>query len=177
MRRSCDCKKCRAVRNYVDGPEFEPPIDGITLVQQYIEAPQPFITRCEFVGGEFLYAVRADTSDGFLLCPADECQTEDAVGPSAPTSKFQIVKDFDHPILERYRRFLGSNGTHIAGVEFILDRNGEIYTYDINTNTNYNPTAETEAGVSGMRRIAEYLGDQLAEVAGFEGNQRQVATS
>jgi len=166
-----------ALRNYVDGPEFEPPIDGITLVQQYIEAPQPFITRCEFVGGEFLYAVRADTSDGFLLCPADECQTEDAVGPSAPTSKFQIVKDFDHPILERYRRFLGSNGTQIAGVEFILDRNGEIYTYDINTNTNYNPTAETEAGVSGMRRIAEYLGDQLAEVAGFEGNQRQVATS
>lgn len=164
------------LRDYVNGPEFESPIDGITLVQQYIEAPQPFITRCEFVGGEFLYAVRVDTSDGFLLCPADECQTKNAFGAPALTSKFRIIKGFDHPILERYRRFLDDNETHIAGIEFVLDKDGELYTYDINTNTNYNPTAETEAGVSGMRRIADYLGDQLAEVAGFEGNQRQVAT-
>ncbi len=166
-----------ALRDYVDGPEFESPIDGITLVQQYIEAPQPFITRCEFVGGEFLYAVRADTSDGFLLCPADDCQTEDTFGPPAPTSKFQIDKHFDHPILERYRHFLADNETHIAGIEFILDKDGQLYTYDINTNTNYNPTAESEAGVSGMCRVAEYLGDQLAEVSGFEGNQRQVAVT
>jgi len=164
-----------ALRDYVDGPEFEAPIDGITLVQAYIESPEPFITRCEFIGGEFLYALRADTSDGFLLCPADECQTEGAFCPTAPTTKFHIVKDFDHPILERYQNFLDDNGTHIAGIEFILDKNGELYTYDINTNTNYNATAEAEAGVSGMRRIAQYLGDQLAEVAGFGVNQRQIA--
>jgi len=120
--------------------------------------------------------VRVVTSDGFLLCPADECQTEDAFGSPAPTSKFQIIKDFDHPILERYRRFLADNETHIAGIEFVLDKDGELYTYDINTNTNYNPTAETEAGVSGMHRIAEYLGDQLAEVAVYGVKQRQVAT-
>ena len=164
-----------ALRDYIDGPEFEVPIDGITLVQEYIESPEPFITRCEFIGGEFLYALRADTSDGFLLCPADECQTDDAYSPATPTAKFQIVKDFDDPILERYQNFLADNGTHIAGIEFVLDKNGELYTYDINTNTNYNPTAEAEAGVSGMRRIAEYLGDQLAEVTGFAVNQRQIA--
>ena len=165
-----------ALQIYVDGPEFESPIDGITLVQQYIESPQPYITRCEFVGGQFLYALRVDTSDGFLLCPADECQTKDAFGLPAPTSKFHIVKDFDHPILERYRRFLADNETHIAGIEFILDRDGELYTYDINTNTNYNPTAEAGAGVSGMRRIAEYLGDELAEVAEYGEDQRLAAT-
>ncbi len=166
-----------ALQIYVDGPEFESPIDGITLVQQYIESPQPYITRCEFVGGQFLYALRVDTSDGFLLCPADECQTKDAFGLPALTSKFHIVKDFDHPILERYRRFLADNETHVAGIEFILDKDGEPYTYDINTNTNYNPSAEAAAGVSGMRRIAEYLGDELAEVAAFGANQRRVATS
>ena len=123
-----------------------------------------------------LRAARADTSDGFLLCPADECQTEDAFGPTMPTSIFQIIKNFDHPILERYRHFLADNETHIVGIEFILDKDGELYTYDINTNTNYNPTAETEAGVSGMRRIAEYLGDQLAEVAVAGADQRQVNT-
>ncbi len=164
------------LRDYVDGPEFESPIDGITLVQQYIAAPQPFITRCEFIGGEFLYAVRVDTSDGFLLCPADECQTENAFGLPAPASKFQIITDFDHPILERYQRFLVDNETHIAGIEFILDKDGELFTYDINTNTNYNPGAEKEAGVSGMARIAEYLGDQLAEVAAYGVNPRQVVS-
>jgi len=164
-----------ALRDYVDGPEFEAPIDGITLVQAYIESPEPFITRCEFIGGDFLYALRADTSDGFLLCPADECQTDDVLRPTAPKTKFHIVKDFDHPILERYQNFLDDNGTHIAGIEFILDKNGELYTYDINTNTNYNATAEAEAGVSGMRVIAQYLGDQLAEVTGFAVNQQQIA--
>ena len=163
------------LRDYVDGPEFESPVDGITLVQQFIAAPQPFITRCEFISGEFLYAVRADTSDGFLLCPADECQIDDASTSSAPASKFQIVKGFDHSILVRYRCFLADNDTHIAGIEFILDDDGELYTYDINTNTNYNPTAETEAGVSGMQRIAEYLGKELAGVAAYGMQQRQVA--
>lgn len=153
------------LQNYVEGPEFESPIDGITLVQQYIAAPQPFITRCEFIGGEFFYAVRADTSDGFLLCPADQCQTQDASAAPVAPSKFHIVKDFDHPILERYRTLLANNGIDIAAIEFILDKDGELYTYDINTNTNYNPAAEIEASVSGMRKIAEYLGGQLEEVA------------
>ena len=166
-----------ALQSYVDGPEFESPIDGITLVQQYIASPQPYITRCEFVGGQFLYAVRADTSDGFLLCPADECWMKDTFGLPTPTSKFHIVKDFNHPLLERYRRFLADNETHIAGIEFILDKDGEPYTYDINTNTNYNPAAESAAGVSGMRSIAEYLGDELAEVAASGAIQRRVATS
>lgn len=152
------------LREYVYGPDFEAPVDGITLVQEYIDSPAPFITRCEFVGGRFLYAVRVDTSQGFLLCPADDCQPEDAHCPASaqPVSKFRIVDGFDHPILSRYRQFLLTNRIHIAGIEFITDRTGKLYTYDVNTNTNYNPNAEARAGISGMRRIAEYLGAELA---------------
>jgi hypothetical protein len=29
----------------------------------------PLITRAEFVGGKFIYAVEVDTSGGFELCP------------------------------------------------------------------------------------------------------------
>ncbi len=56
---------------YVQGPDFEDSVDGVTLVQEYIQAPEPFITRVEFVGGRLVYAVRVDTSEGFELCPAD----------------------------------------------------------------------------------------------------------
>ncbi len=154
-----------ALERYVDGGAFEDSVDGVTLLQQYIEAPAPFITRVEFVGGKFLYAVRVDTSLGFELCPADVCRVGDAFCPvgesprAAAAPRFRIV-GFAHPIVERYRRFLADNGIGIAGIEFITDRDGELYTYDVNTNTNYNGDAEREAGVSGMRAIAAYLGDE-----------------
>ena len=156
-----------ALERYVDGGSFEDSVDGITLIQQYIQAPEPFITRVEFVGGKFLYAVRVDTSLGFELCPADVCQIDDAfcpVGETAPAPaapRFSVIDGFSHPIVERYRRFLGDNGIGIAGIEFIVDRAGELYTYDVNTNTNYNGDAERVAGVSGMRALAAYLGDAL----------------
>lgn len=151
------------LNDYVHSKSFEEPIDGITLIQQYIAAPEPFITRCEFVGQEFVYAVRVDTSDGFLLCPADECQDEDAtVCPATSAAKFEIIEDFKEPIIEDYRRMLIANNIHVAGIENIVDADGHRFTYDINTNTNYNPRAEHRAGISGMQAIAQLLRAELA---------------
>ena len=164
------------LESYVNGPDFEEPIDGITLIQQYIESPEPIITRCEFVGGKFLYAVEVDTSDGFLLCPADECQDDGAHCPTVPRSKFRILHDLDDPIIEAYEQVLANNDIHIAGIEFIVDTEGNKYTYDINTNTNYNPAAEKVAGRSGMAAIATYLGKELA-AQGWQGTALQAATA
>ena len=74
-----------ALVEYVASEGFEPPVDGITLIQEYIEPPEPFITRVEFVGGRLLYAVRVDTSQGFELCPADACRVDDAFCPAGDT--------------------------------------------------------------------------------------------
>lgn len=158
-----------ALEAYVEGPAFEDSVDGITLVQEYIRAPQPVITRVEFVGGRFLYAVEVDTSLGFELCPADVCQVDDRfcpVGETPPPAapRFRIVEGFADPLVERYQRFLAANGIGIAGIEFIRDAAGTAHTYDVNTNTNYNSAAEAEAGLYGMRAIAGYLGRELARV-------------
>ena len=165
-----------AMTDYLDGPgaDEEAPIDGVWLIQEYIRPNEAFITRCEFVGGDFLYAVRVDTSDGFELCPADACNIENTFCPAdAPQSsekiasnKFNIVTGFDDPILAFYRRFLAENGIEIAGIEFITDASGELYTYDVNTNTNYNAQAEAEAGVpvTGMRAVAQFLGAELTKL-------------
>ncbi|MCX7572369.1 alpha-L-glutamate ligase [Tumebacillus sp. DT12] len=153
---------------YVEGPDFDEPVDGITLIQQYIKAPQPFITRCEFVGGQFLYAVQVDTSNGFELCPADACQIGDLFCPVGEQveekPKFRILDGFREPILEKYAEVLAANGIQVAGIEFIRDEAGEIYTYDINTNTNYNSDAEAAAGIYGMRAVAEFLGAELKKL-------------
>ena len=153
-----------SLHTYVAGPDYEPPIDGVTLIQAYIESPQQFITRCEFVGGEFVYAVRVDTAGGFELCPADVCSTGDAFCPAgaAGSAQFTIIEDFSSPLTRKYEAFLRASRIDIAGIEFIVDRNGTAFTYDINTNTNYNPEAEARAGRNAMAVIARHLADRLA---------------
>lgn len=154
-----------ALVEYLDSTEFEEPIDGITLAQRYIKAPQPYITRAEFVGGKFLYAVRVDTSQGFQLCPADQCQVEVGSAPgladvspaAAPAARFQIQEGFASPLIDKFERFLRAEKIGIAGIEFVTDAEGYSYAYDVNTNTNYNPDAEAKAGKFGMRAIARHL--------------------
>lgn len=158
-----------ALKLYVEGPDFDEPVDGITLIQEYIKAPEPVITRCEFVGGKFVYAVEVDTSEGFELCPADACQIGDMFCPIGEEveekPKFQILKNFDDPIIKKYEAFLQENEISIAGIEFIRNRDGEIYTYDVNTNTNYNSDAEEAVGQYGMLELAKFLGSEWAKQA------------
>ena len=148
-----------------DPDPFAAPRDGLWLVQRYIEAPEPFITRAEFINGKFLYAVRVDTSEGFELCPADVCAIEPgAVCPAvAPGEKFRIIEGFTHPLLPRMEAFLRANGVGVGAIEFITDRAGNTFAYDVNTNTNYNGDAEARAGQSGMGAIALFLTNLLQQ--------------
>lgn len=160
-----------ALEHYVESDAFEPSVDGITLVQEYIQAPEPFITRAEFVGGRFLYAVRVDTTHGFELCPADACQIGDLACPvggetTAVAPRFEIIRGFHDPIIAQYQRFIAAHGIAIAGIEFIRDARGVLYTYDVNTNTNYNSDAEAAGpGRFGMHAIATYLGELSGQIA------------
>ncbi|GAB3595749.1 ATP-grasp domain-containing protein [Microbacterium tumbae] len=155
---------------WVDGEDFEASPDGITLLQEYLWAREPFVTRVEFAGGEFVYAVRVDTSAGsFELCPAEACAvpgTEGSVGEDVvePEPLFRIREEIDarHPLVESYRAFLQDAGIAVAGIEFIETLDGRTVTYDVNTNTNYNPDVEAASPVSGPRSIARHLGGLLA---------------
>ncbi|WP_420365317.1 alpha-L-glutamate ligase [Curtobacterium sp. L3-7] len=162
---------------YVDSPEFEEPVDGITLLQEYLTAREPFITRVEFVGGEFVYAVRVDTSAGsFELCPADACAVPSGenspqviagavceVPGTGQQSAFSVRTEVtaQHPLVQQLRTFLADQRIQIAGVEFMETTDGRTVVYDINTNTNYNPAVEETAPASGPRSIARYLGGLL----------------
>lgn len=150
-----------ALENYLDSSAYEEPVDGITLIQEYIQSPASFITRAEFIGGKFVYAVRVDTSNGFELCPADACQIDDLFCPVGEEKeekpKFEIISDIHEEQMLKYEEFLHANKIAVAGIEFISDANGTVYTYDVNTNTNYNADAEAIAGKYGMLELAEFL--------------------
>jgi hypothetical protein len=159
-----------ALAAYVAGAEYDPPVDGLHLLQQYVRSPDALITRAEFIGGEFLYAVEVDTSDGFELCPADVCVVGDAFCPAGPAvigeprAKFTIIDDIDTALKQRYRAFLAANDIGVGALEFVRDDTGAVYTYDVNTNTNYNPDAEARAGRSAMTALARFLGEELQKV-------------
>jgi glutathione synthase/RimK-type ligase-like ATP-grasp enzyme len=140
---------------YAASPEYLAPVDGITLLQEYVQAAAPFITRVEVVGGEFLYAITADTArGGFTLCPADACAA--AEGPAEP-GLFALRDGFDDPVIGRYLDFARRHGIEIAGFEFIETADGRLVTYDVNTTTNYNAEVEAVAPRSGPRKTARYL--------------------
>ncbi|WP_258228987.1 ATP-grasp domain-containing protein [Arthrobacter sp. HMWF013] len=177
----------REFDSYVDGPEFEEPADGITLLQEFVQTAEPFITRAEFVGGEFVYAVRVDTSEGsFELCPAEACAVPGQAAPGqvsldqgfAPaaceipgtgagetlaSTLFAKRDDITagHPLIVRLRAFLADQGIEVAGVEFFETADGRLIPYDINTNTNYNPDVEAATGNAAATALAGFLGREL----------------
>ncbi len=147
-----------ALAEHIAAPDFEEPLDGVHLLQEYLVTEEPIITRAEFVGGRFLYAVEVDTSNGFELCPADVCSLPDATRPA-----FKVVEDIDAALKARLERFLRLAGIEIAGIEFAIGEDGLPLVYDVNTNTNYNSEAEAAAGVklTGMDAIAAFLKGEL----------------
>lgn len=139
-------------------------VGGITLLQEYISPADQNITRLEFINGKFYYAVKVDASDGFELCPADGCQVQDAFCPVGPEKeKFEVLDNFYIPEIETLEALFKENDIRIGAVEFVEDKKGNRYFYDINTNTNYNDAAEEKKGnkKKGMRAIANLLKTKL----------------
>ena len=150
---------------HVNSSYFEESIDGITILQDYIKPKNNCIIRTEFIDKKFLYAVQVDASDGFELCPADDCDPEVEFCPTNSSgNKFMILENFSNNILNNYKRVLQNNNIDIAGIEFLQDSEGELFTYDINTNTNYNSVAESLSNHNGMQSIANYLYSELIKL-------------
>jgi hypothetical protein len=140
---------------YVDGPDFEPAFDGVTLLQQYVEPRESYITRVEIVDGRFVYALQASTAQGFQLCPSDACQIDDAFCPVGDSGKFGVSPiGADDPLVLAYIRFCEAHGIDAAGIEFVEGKDGRRYTYDINMNTNYNSDVEAAVDARGMEAWA-----------------------
>ena len=147
---------------YLDHPEFDPGPGGKVILQEYIESPEPFITRVEIVGGHFVYAMRSSTENGFELCPSDACQLPssgpDVCPAEAPTSKFSKSPiTSEDALVQKYISLMEDEGIEIAGIEFVEDRHGNRYTYDINGTTNYSGVFGEEIGVDGMHQFAKWI--------------------
>jgi hypothetical protein len=163
---------------YLAGPDYEPPVDGVTLLQEYLVGARPEITRVEIVGGTFVYAITADVGrGGFQLCPADACavpsagQRGDVEGEPEP-SLFALRAGFEHPVVDSYLDFAARHGIEIAGFEFMETVDGRLVTYDINTTTNYNAQIEAVAPRPALAALTDFFGGLLATEGAGEPSRR-----
>jgi hypothetical protein len=158
---------------YLASPDYVAAVDGITLLQEYLWPAEPRITRVEIVGGEFVYAITADTArGGFELCPADACAVGSPPG-AAGGGIFALRAGFDHPIVGRYLDFARRHKIEIAGFEFIETVDGRLVTYDINSTTNYNAAIEAAAPRPALPAVARFFRHLLA----VEGQRRERASA
>ena len=100
----------------------------------------------------------------------DEPQTQ-FFGEFCPTigNKFRIIKNYKrNSLIDKYEKFISANGIEIAGIEYITDKDGTVYTYDVNTNTNYNSQAEKNSEIKGMKSIAEFLKKELLQLSNIK---------
>jgi hypothetical protein len=152
---------------HLAAPDYLAPVDGITLLQEYVTPAEPRITRVEIVGGQYQYAITADTArGGFGLCPADACAVPGQApmkGEGEAGGLFALREGFDHPIIGRYQGFARQQGIEIAGFEFIETADGRLVTYDINTTTNYNAEIEGVAPRPALPAVARFFRDLLAD--------------
>ena len=149
---------------YVGSAEFEAPVDGITLLQEYLRAAAAphhqgrDRRRRVHLRDHGRHRSWAASSSARPM-PARSVTAR--AGPAPPPSLFALREGFDHPIIGRYLDFARRHGIEIAGFEFIETADGRLVTYDINTNTNYNPGIEAVAPRSAQRAVAAFLGRLL----------------
>ena len=167
---------------WLDSDDYDPGPNGQIVLQEYIVAAEPFITRVEIVGGRFLYAMRSSTEDGFQLCPSDACQLPATAPEVCPADGEEVPLTgsgrpkfgpapltADDPLVRQLIRLCDAEGLEQAGIEFIEDAEGRRYVYDINGTTNYSSSMERHFRVSGMGRLAEYLRREVVPSVGAVG--------
>ena len=140
--------------------------DGTGLVQEFIESEDGTSRRVEFLGGEYLYAIRiASEGQDFNLCPADICRVPDSSEfdncvVEAPTKRQLRIDAFDAPaqIVEDVLRIARVAGLDVGGVEYLVAaRDGLPYIYDINALSNFVTDAPSLVGFDPHARFAEWL--------------------
>ena len=149
--------------------------DDTWLLQEKISTNEEFITRMEFIGGNFIYSLKVFSKNSFELCPADACEVDldqfcpvdeiNDINNSQPS--FFIDDDPDKNLAKQITIFLKKHQIEVAGVEFIRNKDGVPIFYDINTNTNYNLNAEKQSKVNknGMEEIALFLKSELDKIS------------
>jgi glutathione synthase/RimK-type ligase-like ATP-grasp enzyme len=142
--------------------------DNLLLMQEYFDVdPAQGIVRMEFVGGEYLYAMRVISHGSFNLCPSELCNPGDGssgvceVPKATPSVEFFPYPEVPAAAVEAGRRIMAAGGLDVGGIEYLETADGRRIFYDINANSNLRPAIGRAFGFDPFERVVDYLVKEL----------------
>jgi hypothetical protein len=139
--------------------------DNLLLLQEYFEVDAgKGIVRMEFLGGEFLYAMRVISHGAFNLCPSETCnpvsgESHCAVPESKPVQpvEFHPYPDLPAAAVEAGKTLMAAGGLDVGGIEYLEAEDGRLVFYDINANSNLRAPIGQAFGFDPFERVVDFL--------------------
>lgn len=143
--------------------------DNLLLLQEYFEVdPAVGIVRMEFLGDQFLYAMRVISHGSFNLCPSETCNPENGASacelpqtPNAAPVEFYPYTEIPDAAIESGHAIIAAGGLDVGGVEYLEAKDGRLVFYDINANSNLREPIARAFGFNPFDRVAEFLGSKV----------------
>lgn len=152
-----------------DNPDLWLP-DNLLLIQEYFEVDSSQgIVRMEFLGGDFLYAMRVISHGAFNLCPSEVCNPVDGdsqcevpeTKPAKPV-EFHPYKGVPREAVETGKRLMAAGGLDVGGIEYLEAADGRLVFYDINANSNLRAPIGQAFGFDPFERVVDFLAAQIS---------------
>jgi glutathione synthase/RimK-type ligase-like ATP-grasp enzyme len=156
------------VRLLDDRPDLWFP-DNLLLLQEYFDVDSAKgIVRMEFLGGEFLYAMRVISHGAFNLCPSETCnpisgESHCALPETRPVQpvEFHPYPDVPAAAVETGKTLMAAGGLDVGGIEYLEAADGRLVFYDINANSNLRAPIAQTFGFDPFERVVDFLACQI----------------
>lgn len=145
--------------------------DPVMLLQEELvpKDPQQGIIRIEYLGGEFLYAMRVVTNGSFNLCPSETCNPESgesalecSITPAGAPPEFFAFPEVPDEAVRLGGKLMKTAGLDVGAVEYLETQEGRRVFYDINANSNLRKPIGEAFGFDPFERVVDFL---VAEIA------------
>lgn len=142
--------------------------DYLLLVQEKLEYEKSEgVIRMEYLGGEFLYAMRIISHDVFNLCPSILCNPDSGEGSCELSTKAKPeFYPMDVPCIEMIeigRRIMHAANHSSGSIEYVQDKMGRKVVYDINANSNLRPSVAGHFGIRPFEKVVDFLQSELTK--------------
>jgi hypothetical protein len=154
--------------------EIDIPVNGLFILQEFIQPRDGHIVRVETINGKIAYAMRVFTDGTFNLCPSDGCDVDrstpatDDLGycPSTTDSdvRFELYKNPPSDVVNAVERIVAHAGMECGGIEYTVGKDGQWYIYDINPLSILRASFKEEYGVDGWGMLADFFIDEYHKV-------------
>ena len=162
------------LKSATNAGKIDIPINGLFILQEFIQPRDGHIVRLETINGKLAYAMKVFTDGSFNLCPSDGCDVDrstpatDDLGycPSTTDSdvRFELYRNPPSDVVSAVERIVAHAGMECGGIEYTVGQDGQWYIYDINPLSILRASFKEEYGVDGWGMLADFFIDEYQKV-------------